>query len=266
MRRRRPRSRLTHRHRRWSHGKYFRSVTRRPPRRHRRVKSSASRSAGHHRSRRHRWGRPCWASGCLQSADRQEGSRLRRRSGHSDRSGRHSGHRRSDRRHWHRRFDHRTGRRLARHHYRRHRLASHHPASRRSFHHRRSACSSRRLASRRCYPTKRKIGSRRPGSASKRRRRRCCHRPKACSTSCLHHLSCLRKSRCSRPKNRRRSTAKMARAWMTIAAVGSRPSGIRRLRRLQSPVRQPRAETCASAEYASFLLVPPPHRRGLAPS
>jgi hypothetical protein len=46
----------------------------------------------------------------------------------------------------------------------------------------------------------------------------------------------------------------------TIAAdSGSRPSGMRRPRRLPSPVRRPPAETSASAEYASFLLVPPPH-------
>ncbi len=269
MHRRPLRSRRTHRHRRWSRGKCSRRSHRPPSRRHR-AKSSANRSAGHRRRlrRRHRWGRPCWASGYRQSAGRQEGSRPRRRSGRSDR--------RSGRHHSGRRSDHRPRRRIARRlvrrrHPARHlanhrRLASPRPGSRLSFRPRHSACSNRRLANHRCCRTKtRKIASRRRGSASKHRHRRC-YRPKACSVSCARHLSYHRKNRCS-PKNHRSTATRVKTAWRrTIAVAGSRPSEIRRLHRSQSPVRRLRAETCASAEYASFLLVPSPHRRGLAPS
>jgi hypothetical protein len=231
------------RHHRWNHGKYFRSVSRlRLRHRLHRAIRSAGRSAGHHHLRRRRSGRPCWASGRRQSAGHQEGSRPRRRSGRSDRH-------HSDRRHSGRRSDrprrHRTGRRPARRHHpghhlashrlashrlASHRLASHHPVSRRSFRPRHSAYSNRsgRLANR-CYPTTKRKTASRPGSASKHRHRRCCCRPKACSASCAHHLSSPRKSHCF-PKSHR-STARTA--WMkrTIAAAGSRPSGIRRLLR-----------------------------------
>ena len=277
MHRRPLRSRRTHRHRRWSRGKCSRWSHRPPSRRRHQAKSSANRSAGHHRlRRRHRSGRPCWASGYRRSASRQEDSRSRRRPDRSDRhSGRrHSGRRHFVRRHRGRRSDHRTGRRhlARRRHPERHlanhrRLARPHPGSRRSFRLRHSACSSRsgHLANR-CYPMKtRKIASRRRGSASKHRHRRC-YRPKACSASYARHLSCRRKNRCC-PKSRRSMATTVKTAWTrTIAVAGSRPSGIRRLHRSQSPARRRRAETCASAEYASFLLVPPPHRRGPAPS
>jgi hypothetical protein len=265
------------RHRRWSHGKCSHCRRRPPPHRLHPAIRSADRSADHHRWRRHCWrrrhsGRPCSASERRRSAGRPEVSRLRRRSGRFDR--RHSGHRRRARRsdrppgrridrrpaRRHRCCHRRPGRRLASH-----RPANHHLASRRSSRPRRSACSNRsdRPANRRCCPTK-TASRRRPGSASKRRRRRCCHRLKACSVSCVHRLSCRRTSRCYPMSHRSVATMRAMKAWMrrTIAAAGSRPSEIRRPLRLRSPVRRSRAETCASAECASFLLVPPPHRCG----
>jgi hypothetical protein len=249
-------ARRSHRHRRSSHGKCFPGACRRTHR-HRWNQGNCFGSVGCPPPRRRRSGHRCSASGCRHSAVHPAGSRRR---SHSDR--------RSDRRSAHSgRLGHR-GCHLDCHRTDYHHRPDRHPANRRSSVTRQSccrrtaaACSSRFARRTNCGPEK-MIASH-PGSALKSRR--CRRRPRTACWNCYGRKSQSHptdwKGRRWESQSRPTASRMTARPKKTIAAAaeGSRPSGMRTLHRLPSPGRRPRAEICASAEFASFLLIPPPH-------
>jgi hypothetical protein len=231
-----------HRRRRSSHGKYFPGACH-PPHRRGSHQGNCFGSAGYLAARRRRSDHRCWASGCRQSAAHRAGSRRRSHSDHcsdrfdhSGRSGnqhcRHSG-RRPDYRRW---TDCLPAIPVI-------------PAIRPSCCRRTAAACSSRFAHRtNRYGPEKTIASH-PGSAWRNPRDR--RRPMS------RTASRTRSRRMSHPM----ASTRRSRRKMTIAAAGwgSRPSGMRTLHRLPLLARRPRAEICASAEFASFLLVPPPH-------